>query len=208
LVEIAVVLGVVGLVVSGVWKVASSGRESVRRELAFDQVTILVKNVRAYFQGRASSVVSGVTTPANYTLFMIEQGVVPIEMVNRKTSPYVADLPWGNRFGATGSLFLCDGSSHCANGATNAIGDSTTASQSFTVRLSALPLGACVYLLGKLTGPGSPDGLKYVAVNASALYNPRTSGGYPISLTWARANCTSKLNNSIDLTYRLRLQVE
>ena len=49
LTEVAIVLGVIGTILAGVWSLISMGWENRKREQAVDAITIVVANVRAFY---------------------------------------------------------------------------------------------------------------------------------------------------------------
>ena len=50
LIEAAIVLGIVGLIVGGIWAAASSAYENMRQQTASKQLLSLVGNIRNYYQ--------------------------------------------------------------------------------------------------------------------------------------------------------------
>jgi len=88
--ELSVVLGVIGLIVAGIFVTASVARSQLRLNEAMDELSIIVNNTRSYYSGKAvpSNPVcfgasSATVMPANagWTLAQYRQyGIFPTEM--------------------------------------------------------------------------------------------------------------------------------
>jgi prepilin-type N-terminal cleavage/methylation domain-containing protein len=208
LTEFAIVLGIVGVILGGFWSVHQITRENARREQMFEEVQLLVANMRSYFMSLPSSQISGAPNYVTYTPEMVNRGIAPPEMLRDRTAAKIfLDHPWGGRVKGqnlgSGGVFLCDGGTACLGAV---VGDNGY--QTFVLRLVGLPFGASLELLGKITAPSGPPGLLKVFVNG-IYYDPLTNGGYPVNLVWAKNYVYQDGNsnlNSLIFVYRLRQQ--
>jgi len=183
LVEAAIVLGVFSIIVSALWAVVGSVREKVRQEQAFEQIVMVVNNVRAFYKGQAG-ISGGYPTLTNDLL--VNQ-VIPPDMHRPGTAApgMLADHPWGpvGSAAATGGFLV------------RAEGDH----QSFRIRLLGLKRDSCIAMAMKLGPTKGATGLQSVGINANTL-SP------PVSLASASARCnvTASSGNRVEFVFRLR----
>ena len=164
LTEFAIVLGVGALIIAGIWNIATTVRENSRREMAVEQVILVVNGVRTYYQGRVDIVDPPIGTLTSYLIF---NNILPSEMIRDRAAGvgnYVADLPWGQR--APDNTVIAGGSLQISHG-----------TQNFTVSLAGLTGGACTELTNRLIGAGGPTGLmtdrKSTRLNSSHVVTSR-----------------------------------
>lgn len=197
LTELAMVLGVIGMILSSLWSVVSTVREKVRREQAINQVVISVRNIRDFYMGRGFvQTPSGSGSFESLTHYLLSQGVLPPEMIrDRSASTLRADLPWGP-VGVSGSLV--------ANG-TFAV-DNTDVSASpdfFRIELRGLSYANCVALGAALGGDAAAVPSTSVRANNTTL---RTA---PVTVDDMTDDCDKSPSgeaNLVDVYYRLRVQ--
>lgn len=87
LIEAAIVLGIVGLIVGGIWAAASSAYNNMRLQSAASQVLVIAQNARNMYANNPGD--SAAVTTQN----AIELGLLPQNMVTNATT---ARSPWGN----------------------------------------------------------------------------------------------------------------
>lgn len=75
LIEAAIVLGIVGLVVGGIWTAAASAYANMRQQTASKQLLSFAQGIKNYYANSGTTTVE--TTAAN----LINAGVVPSDMV-------------------------------------------------------------------------------------------------------------------------------
>lgn len=187
LTEFAIVLGVVGVVLSGLWGVVSIVRENIKRTEMKEQLVYMVGSIRDHYLARSCASVTPVcVNSALLTNYLLQRNVLPYEQLRNRSAgvgSWVADHPWGSNIGG-GSIVVKAGAD---------------ASQSFEVEILGLEEGACVALASKLTGIGSPSGLTRAEVNNNNMVT------LPVSPEDADARCNNA-NNRLDLFYNLRAQ--
>lgn len=195
LIEMAIVLGVLGIVLAGLWGLVSVAREHIKREDAFEQISIVVQNTRDFFKGRARvATPAGARTAAALTSYLIEQNVLLPEQIRDRsvgTGNFVADHPWGSA-GASGAAL--------PNGGLLISSDAVDHSGAYQVELRGLKLGSCVALVSRFSGASAPAGLLKIKINANAERDP------PVTAEIAGTECVAPTGqgNTILLTYRLR----
>ncbi|MDP9127851.1 MAG: hypothetical protein M3N08_06305 [Pseudomonadota bacterium] len=204
LTELAIVLGVIGLILGGVWTVAGQGREKARQTQLTQDMLLVVKNVRAAFAGQNG--LSGAVT--TITPQLIFQGAIPNDMVRNggctsvyAGQPYCADHPWGASPAtvASGSFVICPWR---YNGDTACAANVPTSQQTFAVELRGLPQESCIKIATLNSGAGSPSGLVDVVINTKSVVNSAgVTHQFPVKSTDASVICTN--NSTIDFVYRI-----
>ncbi len=190
LTEMAIVLGVFGLILGGLWATVSLVKERARRDEAVSRVAIAVRNIREFYLGRGFVLTpAGVGTQAALTSYLLEQGILPAEMIKDRSAGsghFEAVHEWDG-----GAFQICSAGCFSAN-----------STSEFSVRFRSLPQGACVALATRLSGYGGASGLLKLFVNNNQQAN------LPLTVADAVAACSdpnSSVNN-IELVYRLRPQ--
>lgn len=178
LIEMAIVLGVVGLVMGGVWVVVVHVQEAARLKQMAEQLIVINKNVRSYYQTQAC-IANGDQTGA---LLGLGQTIFPREMVSG---------------GAV---------NHAWNGAVQVSGTNGGCDYLFTVTLTGVPPTTCVPLVPQLAAAGEASrGLVSVSINGAVPLtalppNPTAINGN------AAGQCAENATATIALTYKLRLE--
>ncbi len=192
LLEFAIVLAIIGIVLSALWGVVSMVRENIKREETSEQMTAIVGKIRDYYMGRPCISLSFTCGSSGDVLTdaLFKSGLLlPEQLRDRSASPLVADTPWG--------ASAADGSS-LANGSliVRSVGDGRN---SFQVELLGLKESSCVALASSLSGAGAPKGLTAMTINGAAQ-------GLPTTPEAAAGVCTtpSGATNTIIITYSLR----
>ncbi len=195
LVELAIVLGVMGIVLGTLWGIVSIVRENMKRDEAINQIALSVRHIRDYYLGHGF-----IATPGGngsftaLTHFLLEQGILPPEMIrSRSAGTLRADHPWGGN-GPGG--FLSEGGFAVDNTGVAASADK------FRIQLRGLKFSSCVALAARVSGDG-PSGLRAVRINGTL------DEDLPVTAEEASDRCEknpSGENNKIDFIYRLRVQ--
>lgn len=176
MVEMAIVLGVVGLVMGGVWTLAVKVQQTARVKQAVEQVITINKNIRNYYQTQAC-IPNGDQTA---TLLGLGQNIFPREMLS---GGGVVDL-W--------------------NGGVQVLGVNPGCDYVFQLSYLALPAETCAELVPKLTAAGEASrGLIRVAINGTALQalppNPTAIIGT------GAGQCNAAATAAVTLNYKLRV---
>lgn len=90
LTEVAIVLGVIGLILAGIWTAAAMVYENNRTSKAINEITLITQNLKSTYGGGKSSLDANGT---DITAGMIGSGVFPADMVSSSTTSY-ALAPW------------------------------------------------------------------------------------------------------------------
>ena len=213
LTEIAIVLGVMGVIMGGLWQLVDSSWENARREQTAEAIVTVVNNVRQLYGGQLT-MNAALNRTSNPTLIttLIQQQVIPSYLLRLKTTQY-ADTPFGypnsNEGTSYGTFQVCGwvaGQTNCdlAIPAAGAI--------SFAVKLVELDAGACIQLAGKFSSSSGPAGLLDININGSNIIYGRTlpgTGTLPVATTDLNALCVQVPNsnpngiNTLAFIYRL-----
>jgi hypothetical protein len=186
LIEAAIVLGIVGLVVGGIWVAATSVYANLRSKRATDELLSIVQGVRALYATSSSfGAAVGDITP-----LMAQANVIPSDMLS--TTPNLATSantmnPWSGQVG-----IVVPGA-----GAINAT--------QFAVVFSNVPPTACVDLLMRNAGgTGRDSGLVSVQGAASAQpavipagNNQPLAAGVGLTLAQAQTVCQSAAGTAV-----------
>jgi hypothetical protein len=89
LIEAAIVLGIVGLIVGGIWAAAGSAYENMRQQNASKQLLALVQGIRGFYAQNPSDVVNENITQ------LFELGVLPADMVVDTAGVKALRHQWG-----------------------------------------------------------------------------------------------------------------
>lgn len=176
MVEMAIVLGVVGLVMGGVWTLAVKVQQTARVKQAVEQVITINKNIRNYYQTQAC-IPNGDQTA---TLLGLGQNIFPREMLS---GGGVVDL-W--------------------NGGVQVLGVNAGCDYIFQLSYLALPAETCAELVPKLTAAGEGSrGLVAAAINGTAL---QALPPNPSAIIGAGAGqCNAAATANVTLNYKLRV---
>ncbi len=189
LTELAIVLGVVGILIGGIWVAASSVYNNRNIGRAQQELITIVQNIRAFNPNQTSLSGGG-----DLTAYLAAGGAFPSDMVSQAvtsgtTSTYPLS-PW-----ATPVRVQAYTVSH-----TN---------DSFWIEFDAggnrVPASACLAFLGAMVGPGSDPGLIGIATNSggSSWYGGSPNAGHT---TIAGLDVTSLAGACGDPTFLYMLQ--
>ncbi|MDP9126808.1 MAG: prepilin-type N-terminal cleavage/methylation domain-containing protein [Pseudomonadota bacterium] len=194
LTEIAIVLGIVGLILGAIWVAAAAVYNNLRTSKATTELLTIVQNVRAMYATSSTvdpaatmpfTAVAVNTAPATY----IAAGVFPADMVNAAGT--LAQDPWN------GSVAIVPAQSAAG-----------TANDSFMVAFDRVPQQACVNMITSNTGSGRDPQIIGVS-NAAAGTVPAAANAtaFPVLAGTALAtNCTvaTAAGQSIGFTFKLK----
>lgn len=199
LTELAVVLAVGGVIVGGVWTVATQAFENSRQAALTTDISIIVNNVQAYYAGQNG--ITGVSTSLTPQLAGLSPSAIPGNLlrafgVDSCAYAFCADTPWGPLNIGTeqsGSLSICTWdptADKCA-----AVGATT---QFFAISVS-LPAGSCIAAAINNSGASAPPGLYDVWIGGKSML--ALGHGFPVLPTDAQTWCA--VSPSISFAYRL-----
>lgn len=168
-------LGVIGLVTASIWGTVMHVRENVRCSQAAQEISTVVNNVRALYQGQAS--LGSTSTDITYPL--LQKGAIPLDM-HRPGTQY-ADHPWGGLSGS-GSFAV----------------SSATDNQQFTIRLNNLSKKSCIVMASKMGSLTGVSGMNSVTINGTEITS------LPVGVAVAVTRCNSATGNIITYRFQLR----
>ncbi len=196
LIELAIVLGVVGIIFGAVWGIVATVRKDKARDEVFNQVVVTVQHVREYFLGQdAVETDTDKTDASNLTNFLLRRNILlPEQIRDRATGTLVADHPLTPEENVVGGTFrVCSG-----GGGECMLSDADDPSTYFSIQLLGLSQADCSTLATRFVGPSGPPGLAALYINKT-LKEPSSYGAEQF-LT----DCGDSGEARIDLVYRLR----
>ena len=174
LIEAAIVLGIVGLVVGGIWVAATSVYANLRSKSATDQLLAIAQGVRALYATSANMA----NTAADVTALMAQANVLPGDVLTTARSAATSANtvnPW--------------------NGLVGVVGNAAANATSFAVIYSNVPSAACVDFVLRNVGTSHDTGMSNVyygatgAVNALPGANIAVAPGAAITLVNTQTAC-------------------
>lgn len=175
LTEAAIVLGIVGTVMGGIWAVAAATRASVQANQLHQQTLNLTKQVRDYYSARALPSASAAMTTTFRSAGVFPEDMCPANCVSGTITTIY------NSYGGTTTVAIPAGSAPI---------------NQFTVTYDTIPEKGCVQLAMMLSARSSEVGL--VSYNAGTS---RTT--FPIPLATIQGDCATT-GNTIVLTFKIR----
>lgn len=189
LIEVAIVLGITGLIIGGVWAVSSVLGASNKQRKASQELALIAQNVRVAFAEQ-----SGVLGQrAHLTLALDRFGSLPTEMRQNANMPAgIMFNPWSQLpAGGLGSAVVY--ASDCTG---SEAPDDTTPEPCFAVGFLNVPQSACVQMATQ--SPSTSTGVQGVIINSSGFLT------LPVTGTAAASNCSNATNNTISWVYLLK----
>ncbi len=152
LTEIAIVLGIMGLILGAIWAAASSVYNNQRINSASNDIASIVQGVRKLY---AMSNGTGATANTNITGDLVLAKAVPSNMVN------------------SGTTYVVGGADHTLDGpfpGGKTMITATSDGGSFAVVMSKVNTSNCISLLTSIGGNARDPGLFYAAATASEVH--------------------------------------
>lgn len=169
LTEIAIVLGIIGLILGAIWVAASAVFGNQRLAKANTEILQVVQGSRTLYNTASTT---GESNGTSLTEALINAGFFPSDMVSGTTGL----TPWG------GSTRL-----NIYSQTASVTGDA------ILVEFSNLSTAACVGLLTGLTGAGRDAGLWNAYANSASKASASLTTGtsFPVTLTTANTSCST-----------------
>ena len=206
LIELAVVFGIIGIILTGLWMYLNSAQSTAHRQQLAEELSTVVNNVHALYAGQAN--ICG--NFDQLTSRLLTQNAIPSSMAGpgapacTNPSGVCVESPWGATV-ATGSFAVAAGPYAVASAGSSALGTpcaAASAQQQFTVEVRGLTLADCINVAPRDSTANGPPGLQDVVINTRSAVN--AGNPLPVPVAFATANCTSPTANIIDFTYRLQ----
>jgi len=187
LTEIAIVLGIIGLILGAIWVAASSVYSNQKVAKANTEQLTIAQGVRSLFATASTTGAADVTTIAGAaagTTAMCNAGVFPLDIVTACATPAVGN-PWVAGSATAGTFFLY--------GSITAAG----AGDAFVVTMTGVPQAACIAMLSG----GSGQGAYWGGVGLPA--SPLAANNMPMTVATASAACAAGAN-TVSIGYKLK----
>ncbi|MEJ0061952.1 MAG: type 4 pilus major pilin [Alphaproteobacteria bacterium] len=190
LIEAAIVLGIVGLVVGGIWVAATSVYTNMRAKRATEQLLSIAQNVRALY---ATSATTGLANAATMTIALKQANIFPNDMILGTTVNDIGN-PWSGRVAVYSQ----------APGGSQGDG--------FEVVFSQVPSAACADFIIRNTGQGRDVALAGVGVGASTATGtePTTTAtnwtSFPQLVTDVTTACNATAATNANVSFRFRFR--
>jgi prepilin-type N-terminal cleavage/methylation domain-containing protein len=214
LTEVAIVMGVMAIILAGVWGLVSRGWESQKQQQASDQIRTVVGNVRSYYAGQAG-VPYSVNSVNSLAATLLANGAIPANMQRNPgtscTPAPCADNPWGTNSGdPQGSFRVCNwlgawdpsGSPPLSTACPNGSATTPPITNFFGIELSGLTKSSCIAMTQLMTASTAPTGLVDVVIIGSATLDLGTT---QVSVATAQSDCNAATANGNALIFVYQL---
>ena len=185
LVEFAIVLGVAGIIISGIWSTAGMVRNSVRQEKFSEMLASIVGNIRGNYMGKSSF---DSTLVATEMPILVGMNIFSGDTVHVVAGPVsVVDSPFGelvNPVSAVSpynSIYVCGWKSKNSTGCEFS-GGGTASVPLFAIEALVAAGGDCVSAVLRNSSATSLTGLAGVYINGTQMT-------LPISFPTATTSC-------------------
>jgi type II secretory pathway pseudopilin PulG len=160
LIEAAIVLGIVGLVVGGIWVAATSVYANLRSKQATDNLLSIAQATRALY---ATSSTTTLANGTSMTATLAQAGAIPSNVLGT-TPALTTDGNTVNPWGGNVAVFSTNNSTGTVSGG-------------FQIQYTSVPSEACVDFMSRNTGTGRDVGMYHtVAVAAGAAGHTAIAG--------------------------------
>ncbi|MDR3449936.1 MAG: type 4 pilus major pilin [Alphaproteobacteria bacterium] len=188
LTEIAIVLGIIGLILGAIWVAASAVYNNQKVGKGTTQMLNIVQGIRSLY---STSSTTGLADATDMTFSICSAGVFPSDMIpsagcGTSAAPGTINDPWN------GSTTVASTSVAVA-----ATGDA------FIVKMAGVPTSACTALMTSLGGTGRDPGLIYLGVPAYAVASA-TAFPVTVSAATAAAQCTSAATVALTAVFKVK----
>lgn len=194
LTEIAIVLGIVGLILGAIWVAAAAVYNNLRVSKANTEILSIAQAVRTLY---ATSSTMTDAAGTDETGSMCKASIFPNDMIPTGGCPAVGAAstlinPWNGTVTVTAQT-------------------DTVASDSFGIEFNGITQGACITLVTSITGTGRDPGLYYAGVTAApkgaVAFGAASPMALPVPASTAAAagNCgLATTGLSIQLAFQLK----
>jgi len=191
LTEIAIVLGIIGLILGAIWVAAAAVYNNMRTSKTTTELLDVAQNLRAMY-ATAGTVDPLANTPAGFAAaaagnanqtYMLAN-IFPADTLNATQT--LAQNPWNGGIGIQAETV-------------------TTANDSFMIAFDNVPEGPCITVITATTGTGRDPGLSGVNVAATGAIPAYAApaGGFPITASQAQALCNNAFQ-ALGFTFKLK----
>ena len=208
LTETAIVIGIMGAVLSALWVAVDRGWDYSKREQMKEDIRLTVEGVQGY-----AGAMNGVPDLGYVAMTsqLLAANVIPASMNRGQTCSgnACADHAWGSTKGGAidteGTFRVCNWQ----------LGSSTTcpsakpgnSSPFFGIALTGLAKKNCVELVQAVSSPTGPAGLVEININGTNLVGAQHVPIRPVSVADATSYCTAATNGNGTVTFVYRVSV-
>lgn len=179
LTEVAIVLGIMGLILGAIWVAASSVYANQRVSKANTELMTIAQNIRSTFATQAQVDTAAST---DITTSLIRAGVFPTDAINGGNPNTATSVlsPWNLGTIVVYSMTV------------NTTGDA------FEIQFRNIPQAACISLLTAVGGTGRDQGMMMANGRATAATAmPYAATTFPVTATNALAACPSAQDDAV-----------
>ncbi len=178
LIEAAIVLGIVGLIVGGIWAAAASAYENMRQQAASKNLLSLAQNVRGFYaQNPADSIDTDVEN-----LFSL--GLLPADMVVGTAGAHTLRHQWG------GAVTLSD--------------TSASGLASFSITFTKMNSEACRNFIMRNANAARGSGLLVVGTDGGVVMDIANNSSATTDIAGVNGRCGSTTQRDVYFTFGLR----
>ena len=178
LIEAAIVLGIVGLIVGGIWAAAASAYENMRQQAASKNLLSLAQNIRGFYaQNPADSIDTD-------TENLFKLGLLPADMVVGATGSHTLRHQWG------GAVSLEDASG--------------SGLASFRIKFEKMNSEACRNFIMRNANAARGSGLLIVATDSGTVMDLAADSSSSTDIGVVNQKCGSTSQKDVVFTFGLR----
>lgn len=183
LTEMAIVLGIVSLILGGLWSAGRLVQQSQRVSETAKRVTLILHGLREVFGVYPAGAID--FSDASTLQGVLTANIIPSDMIGTPNDPSSLQHAWGSPFALS--------SSPCA-------GQAATSTECVALTFSDLPQGACLEFVTRLTGPDADSLFDSISNGSGVDY--RTP---PLDLATINSLCaTDTGSQTLKLIYKLK----
>ena len=205
LIELALVLGVAGLIIGGIWAAASVAHEARKVNETVDQVRQIVENIRTRYLTANQIPPQDFT---NFTQTVAAANVFPAETWLTPGDPAgcsgATPCYFYHPFESDGTGSTCNGGTYCVGSAAALLGNvQGNANSGFVLLLRSLPQAVCVKLASHFLDVWDGIGVTGMGFNNGDAALPGTSfWPNPPTAVQVQGNCAAGNANSLYIAFR------
>jgi Tfp pilus assembly protein PilV len=203
LAEVAIVLGVIGVILGSLWVLVGQTMESMKQHHLAQDITAVVGNVRAAYANKVSIGGAAQNTWTIMTNLAAMKTIFPGDMTSGAGG--WPSSPWSSAAMGTPAVFSTFNVCTWSTGSTKCFLDNSTpaaASPLFAVEVENLTQASCIVAATRDSDLSMPAGLVDVYVNGASVGLGAATPVLPVQPAAAMAQCTLAAN-TVDFVYRL-----
>jgi type II secretory pathway pseudopilin PulG len=178
LIEAAIVLGIVGLIVGGIWAAAASAYENMRQQAASKNLLSLAQNIRGFYAQNPSDTIDTDTE----NLFSL--GLLPADMVVGTAGSHTMRHQWG------GTVTLTD--------------TSTSGIASFSIYFNRMNSEACRNFIMRNANAARGSGLLSVGTDSGIVMDIGSNSSATTDITTVNSKCGNTTQRDVYFNFGLR----